>query len=40
MARLTIFQPLDTAMRRFVPKAVQNQKELRFEIKLTNFKKY
>jgi FKBP-type peptidyl-prolyl cis-trans isomerase len=30
----TIFQPLDTAMRRFVPKAVQNQKELRFEIAL------
>ncbi len=30
----TVFQPLDTAMRRFVPKAVQNQKELRFEIAL------
>ena len=30
----TIFQPLDTAMRRFVPKEVRNEKELRFEIAL------
>lgn len=30
----TIFQTIDTTMRRFVPKAVQNEKELRFEIAL------
>ncbi len=30
----TVFQPLDSAMRQFVPKAVQHLKELRFEIAL------
>jgi FKBP-type peptidyl-prolyl cis-trans isomerase len=30
----TVFQPIDSAMRQFVPKAVQHLKELRFEIAL------
>jgi FKBP-type peptidyl-prolyl cis-trans isomerase len=31
----TIFQPLDTAMRRFVPKNIKNAEEIRFEIALS-----
>ena len=30
----TIFQPVDSNMRQYLPKAVQNEKELRFEIAL------